>query len=81
MYTYTYVQVSGTDLFCANAGDSKALLVRLGATLPLSHEHKPSTASETARIHAAGGTVQVISGGVCVVVCACVCVCVCVCVC
>ena len=30
------VLISGTDLFCANAGDSKAIIVRMGATLPLS---------------------------------------------
>jgi len=38
------------SLFCSNVGDSKAVLVRLGATMPLSTEHKPDTPSETQRI-------------------------------
>ena len=56
------VLISGTDLFCANAGDSKAIIVRMGATLPLSAEHKPSSPSERARIEAAGGEVRKVGG-------------------
>lgn len=60
--TACVVMVSGDDLFCANAGDSKAILVRFGATLPLSSEHKPGNPSELQRIQDAGGVVEKIQG-------------------
>ena len=60
--TAVTVLISGTDLFCANAGDSKALLVRFGASMPLSKEHKPGDKAERARIEAAEGKVQFING-------------------
>jgi serine/threonine protein phosphatase PrpC len=56
----------GLRVSCANAGDARALLVRLpappaGGTAcagePLSHDHVPSCALEAARIAAAGGIV------------------------
>mmetsp|Transcript_5749 Transcript_5749/g.14571 ORF Transcript_5749/g.14571 Transcript_5749/m.14571 type:complete len:573 (+) Transcript_5749:195-1913(+) len=56
------VLISGTDLICANAGDSKAILCRLGKPLPLSKEHKPHVPAESARVKAAGGTVAIIEG-------------------
>lgn len=60
--TACVVMVNGDDLFCANAGDSKAVLVRFGATLPLSSEHKPGNPSELRRIQEAGGVVEKIAG-------------------
>jgi len=56
------VLISGTNLVCANAGDSKAILVRMGKCLPLSKEHKPHVPAESQRIKAAGGSVVVIEG-------------------
>ncbi|CAD7955798.1 unnamed protein product [Amoebophrya sp. A120] len=44
--------------FCANAGDSRAVLCRQGAGVPLSFDHKPTNPSERERILASGGTVS-----------------------
>ena len=44
-------------LYVANAGDSRAVLCRAGAALPLSEDHKPALAGEEKRIMAAGGFV------------------------
>mmetsp|Transcript_28792 Transcript_28792/g.56260 ORF Transcript_28792/g.56260 Transcript_28792/m.56260 type:complete len:569 (+) Transcript_28792:128-1834(+) len=56
------VLISGTNLVCANAGDSRALLSRMGKAVPLSKEHKPHVPAESQRIKAAGGSVVVIEG-------------------
>mmetsp|Transcript_45849 Transcript_45849/g.109437 ORF Transcript_45849/g.109437 Transcript_45849/m.109437 type:complete len:575 (+) Transcript_45849:77-1801(+) len=56
------VLVSGKDLFCACAGDSRAFLFRYGSPLPISTAHKPSDPSEVTRIEAAGGTVKMVDG-------------------
>lgn len=49
----------GPRFFIANAGDSRALLVRAGgeAPLPLSDDHKADRPDEVARIRALGGSV------------------------
>lgn len=48
-------------LYCANVGDSRAVLYRAGdAVVPLSYDHKPTEQAEIDRVVAAGGTV---SGG------------------
>mmetsp|Transcript_31150 Transcript_31150/g.101982 ORF Transcript_31150/g.101982 Transcript_31150/m.101982 type:complete len:262 (+) Transcript_31150:2-787(+) len=44
-------------LVVGNAGDSRACLLREGAVLPLSLDHKPDRPDELARIQAAGGFV------------------------
>ncbi|KAF0915782.1 hypothetical protein E2562_038917 [Oryza meyeriana var. granulata] len=41
----------------ANCGDSRAVLCRGGAAIPLSCDHKPDRPDELERIHAAGGRV------------------------
>ncbi len=46
-----------TMLYCANVGDSKAVLCRGGRAVELSYDHKPSRPDEKERIIAAGGTV------------------------
>ena len=43
------VQV-GTDLYCANAGDSRAVLCRDGVAVNLSEDHKPMNEEEKLRI-------------------------------
>jgi protein phosphatase PTC1 len=47
----------GTTLYCANVGDSRAVLCRNGQAVPLSYDHKPSRPDEKERIQAAGGNV------------------------
>ncbi len=47
----------GHTLYTINAGDSKAVLCRLGKPITLTEDHKPGNASERARIVAAGGEV------------------------
>lgn len=49
-------------IFCANCGDSRAVLATNGRAEPLSFDHKPTIPSEQARILAAG--MQVINGRV-----------------
>jgi hypothetical protein len=45
------------SLWVANAGDSRAVLCRGGAALPLSQDHKANRDDEVARVQAAGGHV------------------------
>lgn len=45
-------------LFCANCGDSRAVLCRSGRLMSLSADHKPQHPAERARIEAAGGRVS-----------------------
>lgn len=56
--TGVVVLITPTHILCANAGDSRALLCRSGAALPLSFDHKPNNDSEAARIDRAGGFVK-----------------------
>jgi protein phosphatase 1B len=51
------VLVTPTHIFCANVGDSRAILVRSRQAIGLSEDHKPYNPAEEARILAAGGTV------------------------
>lgn len=50
-------------LYCANAGDSRAVMSRKGTVVALSEDHKPENDEETARITKAGGFVQNMPGG------------------
>lgn len=56
--TAVSVLLTASQVICANAGDSRAVLCRNGTALPLSSDHKPSLAAEIARIEKAGGCVQ-----------------------
>ncbi|KAL5214013.1 hypothetical protein ABZP36_003165 [Zizania latifolia] len=49
-------------LVVANCGDSRAVLCRAGAPIPLSSDHKPDRPDEKARIEAAGGQVMYSNG-------------------
>lgn len=50
--------IDGNDLWCANAGDSRAIIVRKdGSIVPLSYDHKPDDKREKERIQKAGMTV------------------------
>lgn len=45
-------------LYCANAGDSRAVLARGPTAIEMSEDHKPDNAGELRRIEAAGGFVE-----------------------
>ncbi|XP_020590206.1 probable protein phosphatase 2C 24 [Phalaenopsis equestris] len=49
--------VAPEQIVVANCGDSRAVLCRRGATVPLSIDHKPDRPDELQRIQAAGGRV------------------------
>eukprot|EP00753_Platysulcus_tardus_P020563 PLAT8220.1.p1 GENE.PLAT8220.1~~PLAT8220.1.p1 ORF type:complete len:323 (-),score=138.37 PLAT8220.1:171-1139(-) len=49
--------VTPTHIIIANAGDSRSVLYRGGATVPMSEDHKPYLEVEQRRIEAAGGSV------------------------
>lgn len=51
--------ITPTDIYCANSGDSRAILVtKENQVVELSHDHKPDVDTETKRIRAAGGFVE-----------------------
>ena len=51
--------ITGTEIYCSNSGDSRAILVtRDDRVIELSHDHKPENDGETKRIKAAGGFVE-----------------------
>lgn len=55
--------IGGSRIVCANAGDSRAVIVRRNGTgLDLSQDHKPSLPNETKRITSLGGRVIYSSG-------------------
>lgn len=52
------VFIAQNHLYCANAGDSRAVLCRNGVAVPLSEDHKPNHPVERERIYMSGGCVQ-----------------------
>lgn len=50
--------IVGDQVYCANAGDSRAVLSKGKKAIPLSFDHKPSNPEEEKRIIAAGGFVE-----------------------
>jgi len=67
--TALVVIVTSKHIICANAGDSRAVLVRVETTaleeesskllvIPLSHDHRPTSKSEKDRIKEAGGFIH-----------------------
>jgi len=50
--------ITDTKVFCANAGDSRSVLIRSGKEFPLSIDHKPDDLLELTRIKNAGGAVM-----------------------
>lgn len=55
--TAVVVMLLGRTLYCANTGDSRAILCRANETVCLSEDHKPNRADEKKRIEDAGGCV------------------------
>jgi serine/threonine protein phosphatase PrpC len=60
--TLVSVYIKGSALFCANVGDSRAVMGRQQGSrwtaFPLSRDHKPDDAKEAERIHKANGLVH-----------------------
>mmetsp|Transcript_42396 Transcript_42396/g.112204 ORF Transcript_42396/g.112204 Transcript_42396/m.112204 type:complete len:401 (-) Transcript_42396:184-1386(-) len=56
--TAVCILLTPTEVVCANAGDSRAVLCRKGRPVELSHDHKPDEDTEKSRIEAAGGRVE-----------------------
>ncbi|CAL8101947.1 unnamed protein product [Orchesella dallaii] len=56
--TAVTVLIKGDQLYCANAGDSRAVACINGRCQPLSFDHKPSNPIESERIKKAGGFVE-----------------------
>lgn len=50
--------VTPTHIYCANAGDSRCVLSKSGAPVPLSTDHKPTNDGEIKRIQKAGAFVS-----------------------
>lgn len=56
--TACVVLVTNTEIYVSNAGDSRCVVCKLGQSVSMSTDHKPTLASERARIYKAGGTVD-----------------------
>lgn len=56
--TSCVILVNASHIFCANNGDSRAILCRSGTAVELSSDHKPSLNEEKQRIERAGGRVS-----------------------
>ncbi|KAJ6236647.1 phosphatase 2c [Anaeramoeba flamelloides] len=56
--TAVVVLIGKTNIFCANAGDSRAVLFRGGKAIRLSFDHKPYLPEERKRIKQSGGFVS-----------------------
>lgn len=56
--TATTLLITPTEIWCANAGDSRTVLSRSKKAVPLSEDHKPDDMEERKRIYAANGFVE-----------------------
>ncbi|CAJ0580820.1 unnamed protein product, partial [Mesorhabditis spiculigera] len=56
--TAVVVMVQRDTIYCANVGDSRAIVSVCGEAVPLSYDHKPANEKEAKRIIAAGGFVE-----------------------
>ncbi|KAL3085169.1 hypothetical protein niasHS_010238 [Heterodera schachtii] len=56
--TAVTVLIKDNFIYCANAGDSRAVASVDGRAIPLSTDHKPNNEEESRRIFAAGGYVE-----------------------
>jgi protein phosphatase PTC2/3 len=50
--------IRDNKLYCANAGDSRAIACKKGQLITLSNDHKPNNPEEMERIYNAGGWVE-----------------------
>ncbi|GMT18601.1 hypothetical protein PFISCL1PPCAC_9898 [Pristionchus fissidentatus] len=56
--TAVTIIVKNGVIYCANVGDSRAVISKNGRAVPLSYDHKPANENEAKRIVAAGGWVE-----------------------
>lgn len=56
--TACVVLISESEIYCANAGDSRCVLSQDGKAIEMSIDHKPDMPTEKARIEKAGGFVE-----------------------
>lgn len=56
--TACVILITETEIYCANAGDSRCVLSQSGTAIELSVDHKPDLATEKFRIEKAGGWVE-----------------------
>ena len=56
--TASVLLITKTDIYCANAGDSRSVLSKKGKSKDLSEDHKPDLPNEKARIEKASGYVE-----------------------
>jgi len=56
--TATVVLVTPSEIYCANAGDSRSVMCEKGMCVELSADHKPDLPAERSRIIKAGGEVS-----------------------
>ena len=49
--------LTSSEIYCANAGDSRSVMWERGLAVDLSHDHKPELPEERNRILKAGGEV------------------------
>ena len=56
--TANVVLITPKTIYCANAGDSRAIAQQSGKVVELSKDHKPEDSIEIDRITKAGGTVS-----------------------
>ena len=56
--TACVVLITPTEIFCSNAGDSRAVLCRDSKAVPLSEDHKPDNDEEIKRISKANHMVE-----------------------
>ena len=56
--TACVVLMTTTEIFCANTGDSRAILGRGTSVFDLSDDHKPENEDEAIRIIEAGGSIE-----------------------
>lgn len=50
--------ITETEVYCANAGDSRCVLSNGGKAIEMSYDHKPNNTLEKLRIEKAGGYVE-----------------------
>ena len=55
--TATVVLLTGNEIYCANAGDSRSVMCEKNNAIELSYDHKPDLPEERGRIIKAGGEV------------------------
>lgn len=56
--------IRDNKLYCANAGDSRAIGCRNGTLVTLSNDHKPNNPEEMDRIYNAGNYLKILSDDV-----------------